>query len=81
MAALLVRKATSDLAAARVLATDADQTDDIVGFHVQAVEKAIKAALTMNGAEVPRTHELSYLLVVNRPAGGTDSRSPSPRAD
>jgi hypothetical protein len=57
VAALLVRKAASDLAAARALAADADQLDDVVGFHVQqAVEKAIKSALELameRGIEAP----------------------------
>lgn len=65
VALLLLRKATSDLAAARTLAAEADQSDDVVGFHVQqAIEKAIKSALTWLSGEVPRTHDLSYLLEV-----------------
>jgi HEPN domain-containing protein len=65
VAALLVRQAASDLAAARALAADADQLDDVVGFHVQqAVEKAIKSALASQGVEVPRTHDLTYLVEV-----------------
>lgn len=58
VAILLLRKATSDLAAARTLAADTDQLDDVVGFHVQqAIEKAIKSALAWLLGEVPRTHD------------------------
>lgn len=60
---LLLRKATSDLNAARTLAADPRQTDDVVGFHVQqAIEKAIKSSLATHVVEVPRTHDLSYLV-------------------
>ncbi len=69
-AALLLRKAASDLAAARMLAANADQLDDVVAFHVQqAVEKAIKSALAVQGTEVPRTHDLSYLLELSMELG------------
>jgi len=57
VAALLLRKATSDLNAARTLAADPRQTDDVVGFHVQqSIEKAIKSSLATHVVEVPRTH-------------------------
>ena len=63
VAALLLRKATSDLTAARTLAADPSQLDDVVGFHVQqAIEKGIKSVLAMRVVEVPRTHDLSYLV-------------------
>ncbi len=70
VASLLVRKASSDLAAARTLAADPDQHEDVVGFHVQqAVEKAIEAVLASAGAEVPRTHDLTYLLELTAELG------------
>jgi HEPN domain-containing protein len=63
---LLLRKASSDLAAARALADDIDQQDDVVGFHAQqAVEKSIKAVLSTvfaDPADVPRNHDISLLL-------------------
>lgn len=63
VAELLVRKASADLAAARTLAADLEQADEVVGFHVQqAVEKALKSALAANGVEVPRTHDLTFLI-------------------
>lgn len=54
----LLRKAASDLAAARLLADDADQGDDVVGFHVQqAVEKAVKAVLAWLEIDYPLRNE------------------------
>ena len=43
---------------------DADTfADEIFGFHAQqAVEKALKAWLTLVGVEYPRTHDLAELL-------------------
>lgn len=46
VADLFFSKANSDLAAARALAQDPDQGDDVIGFHAQqAVEKALKGVL------------------------------------
>lgn len=43
---LFLGKAASDLAAARLLAGDDEQDDDVVGFHAhQAVEKSLKAVV------------------------------------
>ena len=62
-AARLLRAARSDLRAAEALAADAQQEDDVVGFHAQqAVEKAIKASLVASGVEIPYSHDLGYLL-------------------
>ncbi len=59
----LLRKARSDLAAAHALAGDADQADDVVGFHVQqAVEKSVKAVMASLGLDYPRTHDIDYLV-------------------
>ena len=63
VAALLVRKAASDLAAAQALCRDPDQLDDVIGFHAQqAVEKSLKAVLAFRGLEIPRTHDLSHVI-------------------
>jgi HEPN domain-containing protein len=60
---LFLAKAASDLAAARSLAADTDQTDDVVGFHSQqAVEKALKAVVAIRSLELPRSHDISLLL-------------------
>ncbi len=91
VAGLLLRKAASDLLAARALARDTDQQDDVVGFHAQqAVEKSLKAVLAVRGFEIPRTHDLDLLtrLVARDPddladalAGAKDCRrGQSPRA-
>ncbi|HEX7292097.1 MAG TPA: HEPN domain-containing protein [Conexibacter sp.] len=59
----LLRKARSDLAAARALAGDADQADEVVGFHVQqAVEKSVKAVMASLDLDYPRTHDIDYLV-------------------
>jgi HEPN domain-containing protein len=62
VADLLLVKAASDLSAARALASDPAQHDDVVGFHAQqAVEKSLKAVLAVRGFEIPRTHDLDLL--------------------
>lgn len=62
VAELLLRKGASDRDAARLLASDSHQLDDVVGFRVhQAVEKSIKAVLAIHGFEFPRTHDLTHL--------------------
>lgn len=59
----LLRKAQSDLTAARALADDPDQGDDVVGFHVQqTVEKSVKAVLASLNVDYPRTHDIDYLV-------------------
>jgi HEPN domain-containing protein len=74
VADLYLTKASSDLAAARALAADADQQDDVVGFHAQqTVEKSIKAVLALKGSDIPRTHDLVLLA---RLAGNEDDRTP-----
>ena len=83
VADLLLRKAASDLSAARALARDPEQQDDVVGFHAQqAVEKSLKAVLAVRGFEIPRTHDLDLLT---RLVGGdgdelVDSKALSPWA-
>ena len=67
LAALLQRKAESDLEAVRVLA-DARQADDVIGFHAQqAIEKSLKAVLASRQATFPPSHDLAALagLVTN----------------
>jgi HEPN domain-containing protein len=63
VAQLLLRKAREDLRAANTLAATENQADHIIGFHMQqAVEKALKAALVEHAVEIPRTHDLGYLV-------------------
>jgi HEPN domain-containing protein len=62
-AARLLMAAHADLRAAKVLAADVDQANEVVGFHAQqAVEKAIKSVLVVSGVEIPYTHDLGFLL-------------------
>jgi HEPN domain-containing protein len=62
---LFLGKAASDLAAARLLAGDADQDDDVVGFHAQqAVEKALKAVVAVRSLEIPRSHDLGLMILL-----------------
>jgi HEPN domain-containing protein len=59
----LLRKAAADLTAARALADDPDQADEVVGFHVQqAVEKSVKAVLAWFEIDYPLTHDVDHLV-------------------
>ena len=79
VAELFLGKAASDLAAARALAADAAQHDDVVGFHAQqAVEKSIKAVLALRGEDIPRTHDL---VLLTKLAGHGDDQIPSELAN
>lgn len=65
IATSLARLAAIDLATAEKLAPDPDMDDRPVGFHAQqAVEKAMKVALTIEGVDFPKTHDLEYLIVL-----------------
>lgn len=64
-AELLLERASSDLAACRVLMANEDMLDDVVGFHAQqAVEKALKVALVLADIDFPRSHDLRELTDV-----------------
>lgn len=64
-AELLLERASSDLAACRVLIANEDMLDDVVGFHAQqAVEKALKVALVLADIDFPRSHDLRELTDV-----------------
>lgn len=59
----LGRLAQIELDTAENLAPNPEMDDRPVGFHAQqAVEKAIKAALTLKGVDFPKTHDLEYLI-------------------
>jgi HEPN domain-containing protein len=61
----LGRLAEIDLATAEKLAPDPEMDDRPVGFHAQqAVEKAVKVALMLEGIDFPKTHDLEYLIVL-----------------
>ncbi len=79
LAGVFLRKAASDLSAARVLAANAGQHDDVVGFHLQqAVEKSFKAALALAEVKVPPTHDLDFLVDLLTTNGNVP---PAPLAD
>lgn len=62
-AELLLTHAASDLRACRVLMSEEDMRDDVVGFHAQqAVEKALKVALVIEDIDFPRTHDIRELV-------------------
>jgi len=51
-----------------------DQADHVIGFHLQqAVEKALKSVLAERAIEIPRTHDLGYLVEL---LGGFDIEIP-----
>jgi HEPN domain-containing protein len=63
VAKLLLQKAREDLSAAQALVATENQADHVIGFHLQqAVEKALKAVLAEQMTEIPRTHDLGYLV-------------------
>lgn len=69
LARALLRKAADDLYVAGTLASDANAPAWILGFHAQqAVEKALKAVLSLHRIEYPRTHNLAMLLELLRRA-------------
>jgi HEPN domain-containing protein len=70
LARLLLRLARDDEFAARSLLPVAGVADAILGFHSQqAVEKALKAALSSRDMEFPYTHDLDGLIELCRSNG------------
>jgi len=61
-----VEKAESDLAAALQLAkVGKDRLADAICFHAQqCVEKYLKAVLTLNGSNFPKTHAIDQLVAL-----------------
>lgn len=63
VARVLLDKATADRAAAEVLIAAGGQADHVVGFHLQqAIEKSLKAVLVFREEEIPRSHDLAFLV-------------------
>jgi len=61
-AQLLLQLAQADVRAVRAMADTTWFSDAIVGFHAQqAVEKALKALLSMHAIIYPKTHDLDEL--------------------
>ncbi len=58
-----IDKAERDLRMAKLAMTDANPMPDQACFHAhQVVEKGLKALMVASGLEVPRSHNLIYLL-------------------
>jgi HEPN domain-containing protein len=63
VAELLARRAAVDLKVARKVSPDPEIDDGPVGFHAQqAVEKALKVVLTLEGVDFPKTHDIDFLV-------------------
>ena len=61
-------KAQSDRAAVEILTASDRCPPDTVCFHCQqSVEKLLKALLSLNGIETPRTHDLRRLIRLAEP--------------
>lgn len=69
-AEMLLRRASGDLSVCRALGADMKVDDGPIGFHAQqAVEKALKIALVLADVELPRTHDLEFLVRLVRESG------------
>ncbi|HEV7482421.1 MAG TPA: HEPN domain-containing protein [Solirubrobacterales bacterium] len=63
VATLLARRAGGDLKVVQKLSPDPEIDESAVGFHAQqAIEKALKVALTLQGTDFPKTHDLEFLV-------------------
>jgi HEPN domain-containing protein len=66
----LLALAREDLSSARALYAAEGISERSVGFHAQqAVEKALKAVLAVQGAEFPFTHDIAVLIELCEDAG------------
>ena len=62
VARALLAKAAGDEAGLRALADRDDVPDHVAGFLAQqAIEKSLKAVLTVRGAQFERSHDIDYL--------------------
>lgn len=63
VALALLKKAEQDLVAVHKWSSDTDISDEIIGFHTQqAIEKSLKAVLSYQLIDYPRTHNLRLLI-------------------
>ena len=63
--AMMQKLAAKDIKAMRSLIDPASADDEIFGFHAQqAVEKSLKAWITLAGGNYGRTHDLQQLLLM-----------------
>lgn len=66
-ASVLMRKAKEDEFAVEKLLPDPASSDEIIGFHAQqAVEKCLKAILTLHDVDYPFIHDLVALIELVR---------------
>jgi len=76
---MLLDLATADEFPARSLLPIEGITDGGLGFHTQqAVEKALKAVLAVNGVEFPYSHDLNGLIGLCRRSGVDIPEGPWP---
>ena len=69
-AELLLRKAAQDEFTVAKLIPDPASPDEVIGFHAQqAVEKLLKAVLTLAAVRYRRTHDLVELIELLRANG------------
>lgn len=67
---LLLRKAANDEFTVRKLVPDSESPDEVIGFHAQqAIEKLLKAALSLKGVSYRKTHDLAELIDLLQDSG------------
>jgi HEPN domain-containing protein len=63
-----LKKSKNDLiAASQSLKADEPPTDAVCFHAQQSIEKSLKALLTFNNIEFPKTHDLLFLLTLSEP--------------
>jgi HEPN domain-containing protein len=63
IAAALLRKAEADYEAMVAMRGRGPKLAPVIGFHAQqAMEKAVKAVMVLNGLRLKRTHDIAALL-------------------
>jgi HEPN domain-containing protein len=73
---VLLDLATGDELAARSLLPIEGITDGVLGFHAQqAVEKALKAVLAVNGVDFPYSYDLNGLIGLCRKVTSTSLKT------
>ncbi len=69
-AELLLGKAAQDEFTVEKLLPDPESPDEVIGFHAQqAVEKLVKAVLSLHSIRYRRTHDLAELVDLLRDSG------------